>query len=69
MIDDDWLRREIEDMTPEELLEFHGWLSRMSRKLRGVPPGSAVHHINGDIRDNRPENIRIVPISRNRRHA
>ena len=65
--EDDWLRQELEAMTPEELAAFRAWVRGMQRKIAGVPSGSAVHHINGDPTDNRLENIRIVSIRSNRR--
>lgn len=37
-------------------------------RYRGTPlHGYAMHHINGDPSDNRPENIRLVPWGENRR--
>lgn len=67
--DDDWLRKELEDMTTEELFWFRIGLDRYLRR-HGLPKtrkGQAVHHVNGDPYDHRPENLRIVNVSENRR--
>ncbi len=63
--DDDWLRRELVAMTPEEV---NLMILRLARR-RGDPRmrGKAFHHIDGDPTNNSPENLRIVDIRENRR--
>jgi len=38
---------------------------RKYRRLTGARPGEVVDHINGDTKDNRPENLRVVTHSLN----
>lgn len=63
--DDDWLCRELEAMTPEELLSLDRAMRRRGRP--NTKPGQAVHHIDGNPYNNDPANIRIVSIRSNRR--
>ena len=67
--DDDWLRKELEALSLDELILFAANWDRYLRR-RGRPKtgkGQAVHHINGDPTDNSPANLRIVDIKENRR--
>lgn len=67
MTDDDWLRRELDGMSLDELLAFStNWDRYLARRAR-TGKGKAIHHINGDIHDHRVENLRIVDIAENRR--
>lgn len=65
--DDDWRdwREFVDSLTPDELLILDRVLQRRGRPRTGK--GQAVHHLNGNPYDNRPENLRIVDITENRR--
>lgn len=58
---------EVMNTIAEILPVYDEWQERGVRsKLPPIPKGYAVHHINGDLRDNRLENIRVVPTKSNR---
>lgn len=50
--------------------EYHGVrrLVKVARRRNDVviPADAAIHHINGNIHDNRPENLKVVNIRENR---
>ena len=43
------------------------WLSLVSLKYEARTNRKAIDHINGDITDNRPENLRVVTLPENRK--
>lgn len=65
--EDDWLRRELDAMTLDELLMFAANWNRHLRRRGRTGKGQALHHVDGDPRNNSLDNLRVVDIAENRR--